>query len=163
MKKLLLLLLIAITCISLSSCGEEDINEPLYETSPNLTEDDILFFEKVESYIRSFIKSPTRSDLKLKTTYYSTAVEIMYISSNPEVLTDEGKYVEHKYDEDVVLTCVLKLEDKMYVFDINITSTGIPDSEKLEVTKKWLQDYLNNTTDERKEDFKGFDFRCVSQ
>ena len=151
MKKLLLLLLIAITCISLASCGEGDINEPpvdkpQYETSPNLTEDDILFFEKVETYVRSFIKSPTRVDLKLKTNYYSTAVEIMYLSSKPEVLTNEGKYVEHKYDEDVVLTCVLKLEEKMYVFDINITSTGIPDTEKLEVTKKWLQDYLNNTT-----------------
>jgi hypothetical protein len=55
MKKLLFLLLIAITCISLASCSEEDVNEPpvdkpQYETSPNLTEDDI-WHRDILSYI----------------------------------------------------------------------------------------------------------------
>lgn len=148
MKKFILLLLVLFMGLSLASCEEDTPDTPVDpgpQTSPNLTADDILFFEKVESYVRSFIKSPTRQDLKLKTTYYSTAVEISYISSNPNVLTNDGKYIEHEYDEEVVLKCVVKLEDKMYVFDINITSTGIPDSEKLEITKNWLDNYFKTT------------------
>ena len=69
-------------------CGEKD---PNYQEPQSITDEEYkAFFEKVETYVRSFIKSNTRKDLKLKTTYYSTGATISYESSHPEFITNEG-------------------------------------------------------------------------
>lgn len=121
------------------SCGEKD---PSYQEDTSA--EDAAFFEKVESYVRSFIKTNTRKDLKLKTSYYSTGATISYVSSHPEFVTDDGKYIEHEYDEEVTLSATISWEGKTYTFDINITSTGIPDEQKLEKVKVWLEKYVNS-------------------
>lgn len=173
MKKIIMFLLLFVACISLCSCekgntsedgndqnndGEiidnnqqdddktnnndgssNDNDEPIKDT----TEEDKLFFEKIENYVRSFIKSNTRKDLNLKTSYYSTGAVMSYVSSKPEIVTNDGKYIEHEYDEEVTLTCTIEWEKKMHTFDIDIISTGIPDEEKLAKVKAWVEERLS--------------------
>lgn len=123
-------------------CGETD---PDYVApSVDTSEEDAIFFEKVETYVRSFIKSNTRKDLKLKTSYYSTGATITYESSHPEFVTNEGVYVEHEYDEEVTLKATVNWQGKTHTFDINIVSTGIPDEQKIEKVKTWLEKYINS-------------------
>ena len=124
------------------SCGEKD---PNYSDPATPTDEEYkMFFDKVETYVRSFIKSNTRKDLKLKTTYYSTGATISYVSSHPEFVTNEGVYIEHEYDEEVTLKATINWEGRTHTFDINIISTGIPDEEKMEKVKTWLEKYINS-------------------
>ena len=123
-------------------CGEKD---PDY-VPPQTVEDEEyqMFFDKVETYVRSFIKSNTRKDLNLKTTYYSTGATISYVSSKPQIVTNDGEYIEHEYDEEITLTATINWEGRSYSFDIDIISTGIPDEEKMEKVKTWLNKYINS-------------------
>ncbi len=124
------------------SCGEKD---PNYKEPESVTDEEYqMFFDKVETYVRSFIKLNTRKDLKLKTSYYSTGATISYVSSHPEFVTNEGIYVEHEYDEEVTLTATISWEGRTHSFDINFISTGIPDKQKMEKVKEWLEKYINS-------------------
>ncbi len=126
--------------------NDDTIKDPDNDTEVNVgvsDEEAQMFFEKVETYIRSFIKDHTRKNLNLKTKYYSSGATITYVSSHPEFVTNEGKYIEHEYDEEVTLTCTIEWEGKTHTFDINITSTGIPDEQKLEKVKAWVEERLS--------------------
>lgn len=123
-------------------CGEVD---PNYETTVLPTDEEYtLFFEKVESYVRQFIKKNEKGDINLKTKYYSTGATISYVSSKPDIITNEGVYVEHEFDEEVILTATIEWEGKTYVFEIEFTSIGIPDSEKLVKVREWLDKYISS-------------------
>ena len=123
---------------------EDDSSKDEDQTPPvNTEEEDRLFFEKVENYVRSFIKENTRKDLNLKKSYYSSGAVMTYVSSKPEFVTNDGKYIEHEYDEEVTLTCTITWGEKTHSFDINITSVGIPDDQKLEKVKAWVENRLS--------------------
>lgn len=168
MKKIITFILLFIVSISLCSCGKEHPLDDDYDqksddkiTDSNqqndnqinhnnelindLTTEEKLFFEKIETYVCSFIKSNTRKDLNLKTSYYSTGAVISYTSSKPEIISNEGKYFEHEYDEEVTLTCTIEWEHKTYTFDIDIISMGIPDDQKLTKVKTWVEEWLSQT------------------
>ena len=75
-------------------CGETD---PDYVApSVDTSEEDAIFFEKVETYVRSFIKSNTRKDLKLKTSYYSTDTTDLNTDNliNQVFIQDMKNYIE---------------------------------------------------------------------
>lgn len=175
MKKFIALLVLMLASVSLFSCdktntddnggneqnsggevntgGEENPDNGGASTNGDgdnsgnteLTEEDKLFFENVETYVRSFIKSPVKGNLKLKSSYYSTGATMSYVSSKPEFVTNDGKYINHEYDEKVTLTCTVEWQGKTHTFDIEFISTGIDDKEKLVKVKNWVQEFLDNT------------------
>ncbi len=159
MKKFIALLLILIALMTFTSCnsnpGGLDNEDPNGGeiVDPNDGEDDNGYtdaeyaetFEAMERYVRSFIKEFTNKDQKLKTTYYSSGAEISYVSSHPEYVTHDGKYIKHEYDQEITLTCTIKWEGRTHVFDINFTSVGIEDILKLAKVKAWIEEYLENT------------------
>ena len=102
------------------------------------------YIKGVIEYIDSFINKSVRGDIKLVYTYYNDPVNITYTSNRPDIITNEGKYIEHRADEMVILTCRVEALGLVKEFDIEIESLGIYDREKANIVEAWLDDYMKN-------------------
>lgn len=102
------------------------------------------YFQVIEKHIKDYIDTPHRGDFKLVTTYYKEDLTITHKSNRPDIIKDNGEYIEHIYDEEVTITTTIELRGHTHTFDINVVSIGLPFSEKLEVVSSWLGEYMSN-------------------
>ena len=104
------------------------------------------YFEKVFDFLDDNIPSKVEgNDLKLRTTYAKDEIEITYISNHPEFVTNDGKRINHEYDEDICLTCKLSKHGFTAERDYMFISQGIPYEERLEKAIVYLDDFISNT------------------
>lgn len=104
------------------------------------------YFETIENYLRSGFRPRTNKTLKLRYDYYEEEdVSISYQSSKPDIIGHDGIYYPHEYDEEVILTCQVNVRGQKHFFDIMILAIGIPDDDKAQKIKEWLDEYLLTT------------------
>lgn len=102
------------------------------------------YLDGIMKYIIGSINKSTRGDIKLVYTYFDDPVTITYTSNRPDIITNEGKYIEHRADEIVILTCKIETLGVEKVFDIEIESLGIYDREKADIVEAWLDEYMKD-------------------
>ena len=104
------------------------------------------YFEKVFDSLGGNIPSGVvNKDIQLKTSYLKDDIQISYISNHPEFVTNDGRRIEHEYDEDICLTCQLSKHgftaEKNYLF----VSQGIAYEERLTKAINLIDTFIQNT------------------
>ena len=104
-------------------------------------------FKQVFDYIEGFIPTTyTATNLNLPTScYLDKEISITYTSSNPEIVTNEGKRIDHEYDEDIYITCTLTKDDITRSKDFNVYSRGIDYKLRYKKAIEYIQNFLDNT------------------
>jgi hypothetical protein len=104
------------------------------------------YFDEVERYIRSYVRTRTINNLNLiNHYYYSDEVQIEYFSDRPEIIDNNGIHYPHEYDEVVNINVTVTTRGKIHNFVIQVEAVGLPDSEKLIRVQAWVDEYLENT------------------
>ena len=118
-----------------------------YQKTITIKQDLDTLFDKIFEYIEGYIPNEiVTRNLNLPDVYFGDKeVEITYISSNPEFVTNDGKRVDHEYDELVTITAQLKKNDYSKTKDYVIESIGIDYNERYARTLTYLDEYFNNT------------------
>lgn len=104
------------------------------------------YFDNIFENIGSNIPDrPSSDDLDLPTSYLKTDTKISYKSNHPDFLSDDGKRIEHDYDENVSITCTLEEHgfkaEKTFAF----VSIGISYETRFQMSKELISDFIQNT------------------
>ena len=89
------------------------------------------FFNNVFNHIEGYVREVVNGDINLPKKFGSSDVVITYKSNNPEFLTDDGKRIDHEFDEEVSFTCTLQRNGQTYTKDFSFISLGISYKERL--------------------------------
>ena len=105
------------------------------------------YFEKVFDHLGGNIPSGVvNKDINLQTTYLKDDITITYISNHPEYVTNDGKRVDHEYDEDICLTCQLSKHGFTAEKDYLFVSQGIAYEQRLDKAVALIDDFMANAT-----------------
>ena len=107
-------------------------------------QDQSSFFNNVFNHIEGYVREVVNGDLNLPKKFGSSDVVITYKSNNPEFLTDDGKRIDHEFDEEVSFTCTLQRNGQTYTKDFNFISLGISYKERLERAEQFITEFINN-------------------
>lgn len=102
------------------------------------------FFNSVFNHIEGYVKEIVNGDLNLPKKFGSSDVIITYKSNNPEFLTDEGKRIDHEFDEQVSFTCSLQRQGQTYTKDFTFISLGISYKERLQRAEQFINEFIEN-------------------
>lgn len=103
-----------------------------------------VYFERVFDNVGSYIPSGVvASDISLKTTYGKDDISITYVSNHPEFVTNDGKRIEHEYDEDICLTCTLSQHGFTATKDYTFISRGIDYETRLDKAIDLIYDFMS--------------------
>lgn len=126
--------------LTVSICGESRTKQ--FKIHQNMHQYFETIFDNIDGYIPS---KPSADDLSLPTSYLKTNTKITYKSNHPDFLTDDGKRIDHLYDENVSITCTLEehgfKEEKTFLF----VSLGIPYETRFEMTKELIDNFFKTT------------------
>ena len=105
------------------------------------------YFEKVFDHLGGNIPSGVvNKDINLQTTYLKDDITITYISNHPEYVTNDGKRVDHEYDEDICLTCQISKHGFTAEKDYLFVSQGIAYEQRLDKAVALIDDFMANAT-----------------
>lgn len=105
------------------------------------------YFEKVFDHLDDYIPSGVvAKDLSLQTTYLKDDITVTYQSNHPEFVTNDGKRIEHEYDEDICLTCKISKHGFEAEKDYCFISQGISYDKRLEKAVELIDQFMANTT-----------------
>lgn len=102
------------------------------------------FFNNVFNHIEGYVREVVNGDINLPKKFGSSDVVITYKSNNPEFLTDDGKRIDHEFDEEVSFTCTLQRNGQTYTKDFSFISLGISYKERLERAEQLVIDFIEN-------------------
>lgn len=102
------------------------------------------FFNNVFDNIDGYINDIVSGDLNLPTKFGSSNVLISYKSNNPEYVTDDGKRIDHEFDQEVSITCTLRREGQTYIKEFNFISLGISYNERLKRAETYITEFIEN-------------------
>jgi hypothetical protein len=102
-------------------------------------------FERVFNYVEGFISSLVTGDLNLPNKMGSSDAIITYRSNNPEYITDEGKRVDHEFDAEASITCIVERNGQIYTKDFHFTSIGISFNERVKRSETYIKEFIANT------------------
>ena len=102
------------------------------------------FFNNVFNHIEGYVREVVNGDINLPKKFGSSNVVITYKSNNPEFLTDDGKRIDHEFDEEVSFTCTLQRNGQTYTKDFSFISLGISYKERLERAEQLVVDFIEN-------------------
>jgi len=102
------------------------------------------FFNNVFNHIEGYVREVVNGDINLPKKFGSSNVVITYKSNNPEFLTDDGKRIDHEFDEEVSFTCTLQRNGQTYTKDFSFISLGISYKERLERAEQLVIDFIEN-------------------
>ena len=103
------------------------------------------FFNNVFNNIEGYIDDIVNGDLNLPKKFGSSNVVISYTSNNPEFMTDEGKKIEHEFDETVSITCTLERDGQKYTKTFGFISLGISYKERVARAEAYITEFIENT------------------
>ncbi len=107
-------------------------------------QDQSSFFNNVFNHIEGYVREVVNGDLNLPKKFGSSDVVITYKSNNPEFLTDDGKRIDHEFDEEVSFTCTLQRNGQTYTKDFSFISLGISYKERLERAEQLIIEFVEN-------------------
>ncbi len=96
-------------------------------------------FERVFNYVEGFISNLVTGDLNLPKKMGSSDAIITYRSNNPEYITDEGKRVDHEFDAEASITCIVERNGQIYTKDFHFTSLGISFNERVKRSEAYIK------------------------
>lgn len=102
------------------------------------------FFNNVFNHIEGYVREVVNGDINLPKKFGSSDVVITYKSNNPEFLTDDGKRIDHEFDEEVSFTCTLQRNGQTYTKDFSFISLGISYKERLERAEQLVIEFVEN-------------------
>lgn len=102
------------------------------------------FFNNVFNHIEGYVREVVNGDINLPKKFGSSDVVITYNSNNPEFLTDDGKRIDHEFDEEVSFTCTLQRNGQTYTKDFSFISLGISYKERLERAEQLVIEFVEN-------------------
>ena len=105
------------------------------------------YFDKVFEYIFGFVSTGiVAKDLRLVSEYIADkSVTITYKSLNPAFVTDEGVRIDHEYDEDVTIECVVSKDGYSKMKEINFTSRGIDYNTRYAKALEYIDEFFATT------------------
>ena len=133
------------------SCGEMDPNHQHEYINGSCicgakpAKDHTNFFDKVFLNVDGYIDEIVVGDLNLPTKFGSSNVKISYKSNNPEFVTNDGKRIEHEYDEPVSLTCTLERDGQKAIKTFEFISLGISYAERVVRTEAYIKEFIEKT------------------
>ena len=101
-------------------------------------------FERVFNHVEGYISSYVTGDLNLPKKFGSTDAIITYRSNNPEYITDEGKRVDHEFDAEASITCIVERDGQTYTKDFHFTSQGISYNERVKRAETYIKEFINS-------------------
>jgi hypothetical protein len=100
-------------------------------------------FTVAEEYLRYYLKDTTNRDYRLYTTYPNYPSTVTYVSSHPEVLSNDGIYTKANLDTEVDLTVSITIRNETRSFIHKVLVIGLTDMEKVQAISVWIVDYLD--------------------
>lgn len=124
-----------------------DIDKYHFEKTITIKQDLDLLFDKALDYISSYISTDDLvKNLNLQKQYYlDKELQITYISNHPEFINNEGKRIDHEFDEEVIITCTVSKGGQEKTKDFKVMSMGIDYNERYSRTLAYFDDFFENT------------------
>gem|GEM_PF-962627 len=100
-------------------------------------------FTVAEEYLRYYINTTVSRNLRLYHAYPGYESTVVYESSHPEVLGDDGTYTKTDRDTLVGLTVSVTIRNETRSFVVDILVIGLTDYEKVHAIGDWVKEYLD--------------------
>lgn len=94
-------------------------------------------FAAAWEFFRRYITSPAGRDLNLKDAY-GTSYTARYVSSDPTIMTDDGKITKREYEQEVTLTTIITYQGVERFYDTVVKISAFSDGERADMLLDWL-------------------------
>ncbi|MFA7130371.1 MAG: N-acetylmuramoyl-L-alanine amidase [Bacilli bacterium] len=114
--------------------GGKEVNKTFTTTLKAVDES---IFIQAWDYFRPNINSTITRDISFLQTPYR-GVEIRYESTNPDIITSDGKVTKRTYDQTVTINCYLIYRGLEKMYSKEVTVTRYSDSALVNLIKEWV-------------------------